>query len=119
MSLPLLLCLNNDSLRKIFFESKRLLNGLQLCKDIRKVLLKGHLFAHNDLTHLVVKDIENLKGSLRRSPSLPGKWILEQEGINLFVGALKLWGHVSTKLFCGYEKLGIPSSPTSIALHSV
>ena len=90
MSLPLLLGLNDDSLRKIFFESKRLLKGLQLCKDVRKVLLKGLLFAHNDLTHLVVKDIETLKGSLQRSPSLPGKWILEPEGINLFDGALTL-----------------------------
>ena len=90
MTLPLLPCLNNDSLRKVFFESKCLLKGLQLCKDVRKVLLKGLLFAHNDLTHLVVKDIETLKGFLQRSPSLPSKWILEPEGINLFVGALDL-----------------------------
>ena len=62
MSLPLLLGLNDDSLRRIFFESKRRLKGLQVCKDVRKVLLKGLLCTtKNDLTHLVVKDIENLK----------------------------------------------------------
>ena len=90
MSFPLLLCLNDDSLWKIFFKSKHLLKGLQFCKDVRKLLLKGLLFTQNDLTHFVVKDIEILEGFLRRSSLLPGKWILEQEGINLFVGALTL-----------------------------
>ena len=66
MSIPLLLGLNDDSLRKIFFESKRLLNGLPLCKDVRKVLLRGLSFANNDLTHLVVKDVEKLKRKMQR-----------------------------------------------------
>ena len=59
------------------------------------MLLKGHFFAQNDLPHLVVKDIQNLKGQMRRSSSIPGKWMLEQEGINLLVGALDLRGYLS------------------------
>ena len=88
MSLPLFLNLNNYLLTKIFFESKRLLNGLQLCKDVRKVLLKRLLFACNDLTHFVVKDIAKLQSRMQRSSLLPVKRVLWLEGINFLVGAL-------------------------------
>ena len=67
--------LKDDSLRNIFYEGKCLLKGLHLCKEVRTVLLEGHSFAENNMnrdgcsrrmSHLVVKDIKNLKGCLRR-----------------------------------------------------
>ena len=109
MSIPLLLGLNDDSLRKIFSENKRLLKGLQLCKDVRKVLLRGLSFAQNDLPHLVVKDIEILKGRMQRSPSLHGKWMLEPEGINLLVRALDLRRRMSDKKVLWLREIGLHS----------
>ena len=79
-----------------------MLEGLQLCTKVRVVLLKGLLFAKNDLTHLVVKEIENLEGSLQRSPLLPTKWMIEPEGISLLVGALDLRGPLLNSNVCGY-----------------
>ena len=93
MALCLFLSLNNDTLTKIFFESKRLLKGLQLCKKVRMLLLKElSLGARGCLSHLVVKDMAKLRKHLRRSPSLPGKCVLWPEGINVLVSELECRG---------------------------
>ena len=112
MSNPLLLRLNDDSLRKVFFESKRLLKGLQSCKDVRNVLLKGLLFAKLTCPTWSSRMSISSKDKCRGASRFLANGFLGRRVSISWLKPWKLGAAYRIKPFCGYEILGcIPSSP--------